>query len=76
MAGQQDRQPVGGGYPTTLWAPGEVVTDVHAIYVDRATQPSQHHLEVGMYLYETGARLAIEGDPDNAVTLQAVSITE
>jgi len=76
MTGQQDRQPVGGRYPTTVWAPGEVVTDVYAIAVAAAAAPGAHRLEVGMYDAETGSRLPVDGAPDDAVTLQTVSITE
>ena len=76
MAGQKDRQPVGGTYPTTLWARGEVVTDVYAIPVSTRTPPGDHRLEVGMYLPETGTRLAIDGDVDNALILQTVAVKE
>lgn len=76
MVGQQDQQPVGGSYPTSIWAPGEVVTDVYDIPVDPSAAPGEHHLEVGMYIAETGTRLSIEGDADNAVTLQTISVTE
>jgi hypothetical protein len=76
MAGQQDRQPVMGSYPTSLWARGEVVTDVYDIPVRAAAVTGEHHLEVGMYVAKTGTRLSVEGTADNAITLQAVSITE
>ena len=76
MMGQQDRQPGGGAYPTSLWARGEVVTDVYHIPVDGAAAPGEHRLEVGMYIAETGTRLSVEGTSDNAVTLQTVSVTE
>jgi hypothetical protein len=76
IAGQHDQQPMGGAYPTSLWAPGEVVSDVHTLRVDPAARPADHRLEVGMYLPETGTRLAVEGDPDNAVTLQTIVVGE
>ncbi len=75
MAGQQDRQPIWGSYPTSLWARGEVVTDVYTIPVSPTAAPSEHQLEVGMYIAETGMRLSIEGDADNAITLQTISVT-
>jgi hypothetical protein len=76
MAGQQDRQPVGGDYPTSLWAPGEVVTDVYNIAVDATAGPGEYRLEVGMYLVTSGARLSVEGSDDNAVSLRKITVTE
>jgi hypothetical protein len=76
MTGQRDGQPVGGTYPTSLWLPGEVVSDVYEIPVRADAAPGAHRLEVGMYVTETGARLPVEGRSDNAVILQTVSVTE
>jgi len=76
MTGQQDRQPVAGSYPTSLWASREVVTDVYSIPVSAAAAPGEHRLEAGMYVAETGTRLSIEGAPDNGITLQPISVTE
>lgn len=76
MTGQQDVQPVAGSYPTTLWAPGEVVSDVYQIPVDRGAPRAEHRLEVGMYIAETGSRLAVPGQEDDAVTLQRVRVTD
>ncbi len=76
MAGQRDRQPVRGSYPTSLWAEREVVTDVYGIPVSAAAMPGEHRLEVGMYVAETGTRLSIEKTTDNAIVLQTVSVSE
>jgi hypothetical protein len=76
MTGQRDAQPVGGSYPTSLWLPGEVVSDVHQIPVRPDAAPGEHRLEVGMYVAQTGTRLPIGGSPGDAVTLQAVSVAE
>lgn len=76
MAGQQDRQPVAGTYPTSLWVPREVVRDVYAIPVSAAAAPGEHRLEVGMYVAETGTRLSVPETDDDAVTLQSISVTE
>lgn len=76
MLGQQDRQPVGGSYPTSLWARGEVVTDVYDIPVRADAETGDHWLKVGMYIAETGTRLPVEGSNENAVTLQKVSVAE
>jgi len=76
MTGQQDNLPVGGSYPTNLWLAGEVVTDVYGIPVRADAAPGAHRLEVGMYVAETGARLAIGGGPDDFIVLQTITITE
>ncbi len=76
MTGQQDNQPVGGSRPTSLWFPGEVVTDHYEIPVDSDAMEGEHRLEGGMYVAETGERLSVEGVQDNAVGLQVVTVTE
>ncbi|MDY7077087.1 MAG: hypothetical protein SXV54_09210 [Chloroflexota bacterium] len=74
MTGQRDSQPVSGAYPTSLWLPGEVVSDVYEIPV-RADAPSgEHRLEVGMYIAETGVRLPVSNTSDDAAFLQRIAI--
>jgi len=41
--------PVGGYYPTGLWAEGEVVTDYHEIAFDPAFPPGAYTLQVGLF---------------------------
>jgi hypothetical protein len=62
-----------GIYPTTLWQPGEFVTDVHTIPVPPNLPPGEYSLEVGLYLAETGMRLPIAGDDDHVI-LEKVNI--
>jgi hypothetical protein len=76
MTGQVDRQPVEGRYPTSLWAEGEVITDAYAIPVRDDARIGEHRLEVGMYIPASGLRLAVEDAPDNAVTLQTITVTD
>jgi hypothetical protein len=76
MTGQQDNQPVRGSYPTNLWLPDEIVTDVYEIPVRPDAQGGEHRLEIGMYVPETGTRLSIEGSPENAILLQTVTVVE
>ena len=59
VRGQQDNVPVNGTYPTTLWAPGEVIVDRYAITVDADAAPGRHAIEVGLYVAETGQRLPL-----------------
>jgi hypothetical protein len=71
--GQRDSHPVGGAYPTSLWLSGEIVADVHEISIRPDAAPGAHRLEVGMYVAETGQRLAT-GAPDDALVLQAITL--
>jgi len=59
IRGQQDNPPMGGSYPTTLWMPGEVVTDAYAFGVDAGALPGEHVIEIGLYVAETGQRLPV-----------------
>ena len=56
LAAQADGPPVGGDYPTSLWAPGEIVADGRLIPME-GLPPGVYDLRVGMYLLETGERL-------------------
>ena len=76
IAGQQDGIPVGGTYPTSLWLPGEVVVDRYKIPVRADAAPGTHRLAVGMYLADTGVRLAVAGSDEDAIVLQAVTVVE
>ncbi|UCC63682.1 MAG: hypothetical protein JSV36_01075 [Anaerolineae bacterium] len=62
IRGQQDNPPVGGSYPTTMWMPGEVVTDEYALVVDTDAPLGEHVLEIGLYVAETGQRLPVLDD--------------
>jgi len=57
--GQVDRMPVHGDYPTTSWAPGDVIVDPYPITIDPNTPPGKYGLEVGMYSPYTGERLLV-----------------
>ncbi len=50
-----DGPPVRGDYPTSLWATGETIVDVHSLSL--ADLPSDSYLLVGLYHPQTGARL-------------------
>jgi hypothetical protein len=58
-AAGDDSQPRGGLYPTSFWSPGEVVADERQWSLSLA--PGEYTLEVGLYLLETGERLAVSG---------------
>ncbi|MDY6875600.1 MAG: glycosyltransferase family 39 protein [Chloroflexota bacterium] len=58
LAAQADGPPVGGDYPTSLWAPGEIIADGRLISME-GLPPGTYDLRVGMYLLETGERLPV-----------------
>jgi len=61
IVAQRDAEPVGFSRPTDTWEPGEAIVDRHGIVVRPGTPPGSYLLVVGMYLPETGQRLAIDG---------------
>jgi hypothetical protein len=69
IVAQRDQTPQGGQYPTSLWLPGEYVTDPYRFELP----PGQYSLEVGLYSQTTGARLSAENGTkvleDNRVPL-------
>jgi len=71
--GQKDNPPVDGLHPTTQWETGEIVRDQYDLAVSPDTAPGEYWLEVGMYLVETGERLAVRGEegplPENRILL-------
>jgi hypothetical protein len=67
LVAQADGPPVGGDYPTSLWAPGETVVGQHVLNVEDLS-PGVYELALGMYLLETGDRLpAIDADGERLI---------
>jgi 4-amino-4-deoxy-L-arabinose transferase-like glycosyltransferase len=66
--GQHDKQPLGGSYPTSIWAPGEVVIDRYPLAI-ASDAPGLLRLWVGLYLLETGERLPVAGSDETFVEL-------
>ena len=63
---QGDGPPLAGDYPTTMWAPGEVIADPHPVALPADLPPGQYRLLVGMYDLATLARLArLDGARDS-----------
>ena len=71
---QADSQPVGGTYPTSYWDVGETVVDERAISVPVDLTPGEYQLIAGMYLLETGERLAAFGDQGVRLDFDAVPL--
>lgn len=74
---QQDVMPRQNSYPTDRWLADEVVSDVYQIDLPADLPAGEYPLEVGLYLAETGQRLAVtqNGQPDaDAVFLPPLSV--
>jgi 4-amino-4-deoxy-L-arabinose transferase-like glycosyltransferase len=78
LRGQHDGAPACALRPTTLWEPGRVVRDEHAIPVDPSTPVGDVPLLVGMYRLDTGDRLSVRdasGEPiGDAIPLTAIRV--
>jgi hypothetical protein len=58
----QDTFPGQGTYPTRLWLAGDAIADVYTIVVPpTAFTPNSAQLEVGLYEFDSGKRLAVYG---------------
>jgi hypothetical protein len=77
---QHDSQPQGGQHPTSQWVEGEVVVDEHELILADGAPPGEYPIEVGMYDWVSGQRLAVsEGGqwvPGNRVVLGTVHLRE
>jgi len=60
---QRDSEPGGGAVLTTLWEPGQVITDNYGVLLPFGTPPGEARLAVGMYHHATGQRLPVQGAP-------------
>jgi 4-amino-4-deoxy-L-arabinose transferase-like glycosyltransferase len=72
-----DGPPVLGDYPTTLWAPGEIIVDAHPLELN-AQPPGRYYFLVGLYNPATGERLPAFGPngplPDYAVNVGEITV--
>jgi 4-amino-4-deoxy-L-arabinose transferase-like glycosyltransferase len=63
---QGDGPPLMGDYPTSVWAPGEVIIDSHAVVLPADVPLGQYRLLVGMYNLDTLVRLPrLDGTGDS-----------
>ncbi len=71
LVAQFDGPPAAGGYPTSLWDPGEIIADER----DLGSLPAGHYrLFVGLYRSDTGERLPLQGAADGALQLLELKI--
>jgi 4-amino-4-deoxy-L-arabinose transferase-like glycosyltransferase len=69
---QHDGQPQNGAYPTSVCDPGEFISDAHKLPLGGDLPAGDYRLRVGLYLAETGERLAV-GEGDDTVELGPVT---
>ncbi len=77
LVNQEDGIPQDGRAPTTCWLPGEVIADTYMIEVPAEASSERLSLVTGLYVLETGERLAADGLsalPDDAVSLGTVIV--
>jgi hypothetical protein len=70
---QGDSPPLGGDYPTRLWAAGEVIDDSYVLSIPSDLPAGRYPIHVGLYDPDTGARLPLivenERQPNDALFL-------
>jgi hypothetical protein len=66
---QKDQPPLNDAYPTSLWDSGEIIADTIDVQLPVDLPAGEYSLVIGMYDFNTGARLAIPDRPDNSLTL-------
>jgi 4-amino-4-deoxy-L-arabinose transferase-like glycosyltransferase len=74
---QDDSEPCRRGYPTSVWAPGEVVIDAFALSVPAGAPAGEYTLAMGFYAWPSPDRLSAVGPSGAAadhVVLGAVRV--
>jgi hypothetical protein len=74
IVAQQDRLPLEGRYPTSLWDRGEIIADAINLSVPEDLPAGRYELVVGMYDVTTGDRLPVSNSIDNSITLKVVQV--
>ena len=81
VVGGKDTQPMNGFYPASVWQMGEIIVDELALTLPTPLPNDTYRLVTGMYLPETGERLAAKDElenplPDNMITLLSAATQE
>ncbi len=74
IVAQKDQPPLKGAYPTSLWDPGEIIADEIVIPLPVELPVGEYSLVVGLYDFNTGARLTVPGHPENSLLLGTMEI--
>jgi hypothetical protein len=73
--GQEDGPPVDGAYPTREWHEREIIVDRYDLVLDSEAPPGGYRRAVGMYEPSTGARLPVDGKPENLLSQNRIHLT-
>ncbi len=71
---QRDSEPIFGYYPTSSWKPGEVIGDMHCLYLPLGTQEGTYFLRAGLYDRDDGQRLTVLGESEKGDSLDLLPI--
>lgn len=74
MAAQADAPPLAGEYPTSWWAPGEVIRDPHVLPLPTDLRPGPYLLQVGLYDWAADERLVAVDGAGNRFTNDAIPL--
>ena len=74
IVAQADAPPKAGWLPTTWWDPGKTVADEHTLILPAALPAGDYHLQVGLYVPETGERLPLDASGQDAVDLGSLRV--
>ena len=69
---QSDSEPCGGGLPTGLWRPGDVIRDTVTLQLPPELPPGEYELLTGFYSWPDLRRLPVDGS--DAIALQTVVV--
>jgi hypothetical protein len=62
LVAQHDTEPGDGIRPTTIWGPGQGLTDRYGVFLPTDLPPGRYTLIVGLYHVATGERLQVARD--------------
>ncbi len=75
VVAQQDGEPAGGSMPTTRWAAGQTVDDLHGVLVPFGVPPGKYRVGVAVYRADTGKRLPAPSGHGNMIFIGEVSVS-
>ncbi|HEX5416179.1 MAG TPA: glycosyltransferase family 39 protein [Chloroflexota bacterium] len=72
--GQDDDVPRAGQAPTDSWLPGEIIVDHYQLKLQASAPAGRYTLVVGFYDPESGARLPLDGQKADALTIATFTV--
>jgi hypothetical protein len=77
MTAQQDTMPGEGELPTSQWAAGPLIDDLHVVPLPPDLPAGEYQVAIGLYNWRTGERLPVrlpngEEVPGGAIVLEPV----